>query len=168
MHHTHQSEKSVASARCINSQQRIAFGVRKTDTASRQLVAIHYNSKDRCIAFHYKEQRWDVFESLRLWDIPEAFRITLGRIEEAKPGTLVKAAALDDKNWQSSKRRTRRYISESPELLYINSPHLQAQSEEIAGYHVLTNIPWRDIPHILQLVCNAAAIEYGSPVNIPI
>jgi hypothetical protein len=53
-------------------------------------------------------------------------------------------------------------------LLCINSPHLQGQSESIAGYHVLTIIQWRDVPHIIKLVCRAAAIEYGSTANISI
>ena len=122
MHYTHQSEIFEASLGAVNSQQGIAFGAGKTDTTNRLLVALHYNAKDRCITFRYKVQRWDIFESLRLWDIPEAFKISLERIEEAKPGALAKAADLDDKDWQSNKRRTRRYIAESPDLLYINSP----------------------------------------------
>lgn len=116
--------------------------------------------------FRYSQGRWDVFESLRPWDIREALRVSLERVEEAVPGSLEKAVVLDDKNWQSQKRRTRRYIAESPDLLYIDSPHLQAQSEAVSGYHVLTNIPWRDVPHILRLVCEAAEIEYGSLANI--
>jgi len=166
MNHTHQSESLASSPRVDGSQPCIVFGARKIKTVNRQLLAIHYRSKDHCISFHYKAQRWDVFESFHPWDISEAFKTTLERIEEAKPGAISRAADLDDKNWQSNKRRTRRYIAESPDLLYINSPHLQAQSESIAGYHVLTNIPWRDVPHILQLVCRAAGIGYGSPANI--
>lgn len=71
--------------------------------------------------FRYKNERWDIFESLRPWDIREAIKIGLQRIEDAVPGTLEKAAELDDQNWRNNKRRTRRYIAEASELLYIDS-----------------------------------------------
>ncbi|WP_156782818.1 hypothetical protein [Acidihalobacter yilgarnensis] len=135
--------------------------------AHRQLKAIHCTVwKDRRIVFRYKDGRWDIFESIRPWDIRDALKTSLERIEEAVPGSMEKASSLDDKNWQSNKRRTRRYIAETPDLLYIESPHLQAQSEAVAGYHVLTNIPWRDVPHILRLACQAAEIDYGTLSNI--
>ena len=137
------------------------------NTTKRQLKAIHcIVRKDPRIVFRYKDGRWDVFESLRPWGIREALKISLERVEAAVPGALEKAAHLDDKNWQSNRRRSRRYIAESPELLYIESPHLQAQSEAVSRYHVLTNIPWRDVPLILRLACQAAEIEYGALSNI--
>ncbi len=137
------------------------------NTTSRQLVALYCRVwKDRRIVFRYKKQRWQIFESLRPWDIRDALKISLERIEEALPGALAKASALDDKNWQSTKRRTRRYIAESPDLIYINSSHLRAQIESVADYYVPTNIPWRDVPDILHLACKAAEIEYGSLATI--
>ena len=133
---------------------------------NRKLKALHCTVwKDRRIVFRYKDGRWDIFESIRPWDIREALKISLERIEEAVPGSIQKAANLDDKNWQSNNRRTRRYIAETPDLLYIGSPHLQAHSAEVAGYHVLTNIPWRDVPRILRLACEASEIEYGTLGN---
>ena len=137
------------------------------NATTRQLVALHCSvRKDRRIVFLYKKQRWQIFESLRPWDIREALKISLEIIEEAIPGALAKASALDDKNWQSNKRRTRRYIAENQNLIYINSPHLRAQVVSIAGYYVPTNIPWRDVPAILCLACKAAEIEYGSLATI--
>ena len=145
----------------------LALGAKEMNMARRQLKAIHCTVwRDRRIVFRYKEGRWDIFESIRPWDIREALKVSLEKVEKAVPGSLKIAANLDDKHWQSNRRRTRRYIAESPDLLYIESPHLQAQSEAVAGYHVLTNIPWRDVPHILRLVCEAAEIEYGSLANI--
>jgi hypothetical protein len=137
------------------------------DTTDRQLVALHCTVwKAKRIVFRYKAGRWEVFESLRPWDIREALKVSLERIDDAFPGGLAKAAELDDANWQASKRRTRRYIAESPDLIYIDSPHLQAQLETVRGFYVPTNIPWRDVPGILRLVCKAAGIEYGSLANI--
>ena len=116
--------------------------------------------RNRRIVFHYKIGRWNQFESLYPWDIREALQISLERVEEALPGSLERAANLDDENWLSSSRRTRRYIAERREFLYIESPHLQSQSQEVSGYYVTTNIPWRDVPTILRLLCQAARIEY--------
>ena len=137
------------------------------NTTNRQLVALYCGVwKERRIVFRYKKKRWQIFESLHPWDIREALKISLERIEEAFPGALAKASTLDDKNWQSTKRRTRRYIAERPDLIYIDSPHLRAQVETVAGYYVPTNIPWRDVPDILRLACKAAGIEYGSLATI--
>jgi hypothetical protein len=138
-------------------------------TPRRELKGVYCSvGKKRRIVFRYRCGRWDQFESLYPWCIREALRIGLERIDEAVPSSLDKAAKLDDENWLANNRRTRRYIAESPELLYIDSPHLQGQSEKVSGYHVTTNIPWRDVPNILRLICQAADLEYGSLADIPL
>src|SRR5581483_1989461 len=135
--------------------------------ANRKLIALHSRvSKEKRIVLRYKEGRWETFESLRPWDIREALKISLEKIEKAVPGAIAKAAKLDDKNFMSKTLRTRRYIAESPDLLYIESPHLRKHAEKVAGHYVVTNIPWRDVPHILKLACTAAGIEYGSLSSI--
>jgi hypothetical protein len=136
-------------------------------TAGRKLTAIYCSVwKTPRIVLHFKQQRWDVYESLRLWNIREALSVTLEQIESAYPGSLKKASEIDDKNWLKKTRRTRRYIAESPDLIYINRPHLAAQSQGVRGYHVPTNIPWRDVPIILRLVCRAAGLVYGTVASI--
>lgn len=134
-----------------------------SNSIQRKLIAIHCSFwKGKRLVFRYKEGRWESFESLSPWDIREALHTVMERIEDAVPGSIAKAAEIDDENWKNNKRRTRRYIAESPELLYIDSPHLQEHSEEVAGYYVVTNIPWRDVSGIVRLVCQAAGIKYGS------
>lgn len=118
------------------------------------------------IVFRYSKGRWGIYEAVSPWEIGEALSISLQKIEEAFPGSLEKAAQVDDKNWQCSKSRSRRYIAESPDLLYIASPHLKRQSVAISGFHVVTNISWAAVPNILRLVCDAAGIEYGNLSNI--
>lgn len=39
---------------------------------------------------------------------------------------------------------------------------LRNQSVQVAGHHVITNIPWRDVGVVLMLVCKAVDVEYGS------
>jgi hypothetical protein len=132
------------------------------NTSRRKLIAIHCTVwRDRRIVFRYKLGRWDTFDVFRPLDIREALHVALTRVEEAIPGSLAKAAEIDDKNWMKSKQRTRRYIAESPELIYIDRIDLRKQSEPVAGLHVLTNISWAKVPDILRLVCKAAAVEYG-------
>lgn len=134
---------------------------------TRELKAIHYSIwKNRCIVFRYKQNRWTIFESIHPYDIGEALEITMKKIEHASPGTLKKASNLDDNKWQSNRQRKRRYIAESPELLYIDSPHLTAQSVEVAGYYAVTNIPWRDVPRIFRLLTEAAEIDLTTLTRI--
>lgn len=140
-----------------------------TGAPRRELKGVYCSvGKKRRIVFRYRCGRWDQFESFYPWCIREAVRIGLERIDESVPSSLDKAAKLDDENWLANDRRTRRYIAESPELLYIDSPHLQGQSEKVSGYYVTTNIPWRDVPNILRLICKAAKLDFGSLSDIPL
>lgn len=141
----------------------VSGGIARPFTPKRVLKGIYCRvwGMEKRIVFDYRSGRWSFFESLSPWDIREALRVTLKRIEEAMPGSMEKAAILDDENWLANKRRTRRYIAENPDLLYIDSPHLKDQAEAIAGYYVITNIPWRDVPGILRLVCKAAGFKFG-------
>jgi hypothetical protein len=133
----------------------------------RQLIAVHCGVwRTKRIVFRFKDQRWDIFESFRPWDIREALKVTLEKVEKNIPGVLQKATEIDDQEWQSNRRRTRRYIAETPELLYIDSPHLTSQAEPVASYYVVTNISWRDVPGILRLVCKAGHIGYGSLAEV--
>ena len=87
------------------------------NTINGQLDAIYCRvATDRRIVFGYRKQRRQIFESIRPWDIREALQIGLKTIEEAFPGALAKASALDDDDWLSSRSRTRRYIAESPDV----------------------------------------------------
>ena len=125
----------------------------------KELKAIYASFwRGKRIVFRYSKGRWGIYEAVSPWEIGEALSISLQKIEEAFPGSLEKAAQVDDKNWQCSKSRSRRYIAESP--------HLKRQSVAISGFHVVTNISWAAVPNILRLVCDAAGIEYGNLSNI--
>ena len=148
----------------------VSAEIKRQSSTKRVLQGIYCRvwGKEKRIVFEYRSGRWRDFESFSPWDIREALRETLERIEHAVPGSLEKAAKLDDENWLMNRRRTRRYISEDPDLLYIESPHLKDQAEPIAGYYVITNIPWRDVSGILRLVCKAAGIKCSSLAEIRI
>ena len=111
--------------------------------------------------FRYEEPRWTIVETFRPPNIREAFRTAIGRVEDAVPGSLAKAAELDDAEFQSTGRRKRRYLAESPELLYLDSPHLKESAEPVGDYYVDTHIAWLRVPVVLKLLCQAAGIRFG-------
>lgn len=134
-----------------------------TSTSPRKLKTVYCTIwRERRLGFHYTQGRWAYYEVIRLHDIREAIRMTLERLEQGYPGALAKAAEIDDHNWLKNKRRTRRYIADMPEHIYIDSPHLIAQSEAVCGFHVPTNISWVQVPEILRLACQGAGIQYAS------
>jgi hypothetical protein len=129
----------------------------------RRLKAVYGTfRRDKRIALHYRQGRWDQYEIVKPLDIRDAIHLTLEAIEKSYPGALQKAAAIDDRNWLGNKQRTRRYIAERADLIYIDSPHLIAQSEAVCGFHAPTNVPWKQVWTILDLACQGAGILYGS------
>ena len=124
--------------------------------------------KNRRLIFRFREHgRWERFEAFRPWEVREALKVALERIEESVPGALSKAAELDDQEFQSNARRKRRYIAENKDLLYLNSPHLtERSSEPVKDHWVVTNIAWRDVPSIIRLVCEAAGVTYEPLGNL--
>ena len=62
-------------------------------TTDRQLVALHCTVwKAKRIVFRYKAGRWEVFELLRPWDIREALKVSLERIDDAVFGRVGKGS----------------------------------------------------------------------------
>jgi hypothetical protein len=84
----------------------------------KKLVGVYWRvSAGECLVFHFKERRWEVFESYQPFDIADALKVALGRIDEAIPGTLARAAKIDDDNWMRKKSRKRHYIAEERRVL---------------------------------------------------
>lgn len=112
------------------------------NTPGRKLVAIQFfGVKAKIIVFYYKTARWEYFETFAPRSIREALKVSLKIIDDEFPGALDKAAKLDDKDWQADRKRTRRYVAENPDIIYIDSPHLQGQVENVKGFFLPTNIP---------------------------
>ena len=130
--------------------------------SQRRLLAVYARvSSNKRIIFRYQMGRWDYVDSFHPHTIGEALKVAFERIEEARPGTLARAAQLDDDDFQTNKRRKRRYVAESRDLLYIESPYLEPESDTASGYWFITNIPWSNVPAMLRLACKAAEVQYG-------
>ncbi len=131
-----------------------------------ELQAIYFSPWmiPRRLVFRFKvDFRREIFEVFRPLEIREALKEGLERIEQSIPGSLAKACQLDDEDFQSNKRRKRRYIAEEKDLLYLDNPRLtEKATQPVADFWVITNIAWRDVPNILRLVCRAAGIQYGA------
>lgn len=70
---------------------------------------------------------------------------------------------LDDEDFQHSKLKTRRYIAEHRDVLYINSSHLtERYSEQVLGYWVATNIGSKEVSTIIGYACQAAGVKRES------
>ena len=128
---------------------------------NKKLVALRYNHKRRTISFRYEKPGWVISEKFHPSSVRETLRTTLETVEEAIPGSIAKAAELDDANQQFSKKQERRYVAETPDLLYLGSPHLAERYAELAGdYYVDTHHGWPSISKILNLICDAADIRF--------
>ena len=79
------------------------------------------------------------------------------------PDFMSRVAQLDDKQFQESKHKSRRYIAEHRDVLYIGSPHLtEKHSELVLGYWVATNIGRKEVGTIIGLACKAAGVKRES------
>ena len=76
---------------------------------------------------------------------------------------MSRVAALDDKQFQESKHKTRRYVAEHRDILYISSEHLtEKNSEQVLGYWVATNIGRKEVGTIVGFACQAAGVPRES------
>ena len=72
-------------------------------------------------------------------------------------------AQLDDKEFMSSKHKTRRYFAKSKDLLYIGNPKLTKQyAQEHSGYWYVTNIGAKEVSHISHMIAQVANIPCES------
>jgi hypothetical protein len=79
------------------------------------------------------------------------------------PDFMARLAQLDDKQWMKSKHKTRRYVAEHRDHVYINTEWLTDQhTEKVLGYWVATNIGRKEAWAIIGLACEAAGVRQES------
>lgn len=105
----------------------------------------------------------ELFEVYKSHTLHEFVSQLLTVLSSTSPEFMSKVAQLDDKQFQESKHKSRRYIAEHRDVLYINSPHLtEKHSEQVLGYWVATNIGRKEVGVITGLACQAAGVKRGS------
>jgi len=82
------------------------------------------------------------------------------------PGFMKDVAELDDQRFMASKHKTRRYVAEDRDLLYIDSPHLAEASKQVLGYWVVTNIGRNEAIAIAGFACRAAGVKSESMAKL--
>lgn len=105
----------------------------------------------------------ELFELYKPRTLHEFVSQLLTALSSTSPDFMSKVAQLDDKQFQDSKHKSRRYIAEHRDVLYINSPHLtERHSEQVLGYWVATNIGRKEVGVIVGLACQAAGVKRES------
>jgi hypothetical protein len=99
----------------------------------------------------------EVFELYKPKTLHEFVSQLLTVLSFTRADFMRRVAQLDDEEFQQSRHRTRRYIAEHRDVLYIDSKHLtEAHSEQVLGYWIATNIGRKEVGKIVGLACHAA------------
>ena len=86
----------------------------------------------------------------------------LQTLSDRDPEFMARVCATDEANRKASARRTRRYVAERKEDLYIDSPHLTDRySKAVGRYWVATNIGGNEASEI-TVIAAGASVRHSS------
>lgn len=101
----------------------------------------------------------DVFEVYKPRTLHDFVSQLLIVLSSTRSDFMSRIAAIDDKQFQESRHKTRRYVAEHRDVLYINSEHLtESNSEQVLGYWIATNIGRKEVGSIVGFACEAAGV----------
>lgn len=81
------------------------------------------------------------------------------------PSILFKVSVIDDNRFMANPQKTRRYVADKEELLYIDSPHLTEKfSRKVNDHWVATNIGCSETNAIVSAAAIAMAAK-RSPLS---
>lgn len=91
--------------------------------------------------------------------LPDLVEGVLRTILAAEPAAEKRLLATDDRAWQESKHRERRYFAETQELLYIGNPGLtEKYARCVNGLWMVTNIGRPEASTMIQEIRRASSI----------
>lgn len=114
------------------------------------------------LALHYitLDATAHVYEVRRYWSYGD---FVCGLVRELSKGDqdfVAKIMERDDAYWKNSEHKTRRYIAERHDLLYIGSPHLTEQhSKKVGEVWVATNIGRKEALAVSNMAAAARGIK---------
>ena len=81
---------------------------------------------------------------------------------------MLRLVRMETDRWQASKHKSRPYVVDRADLIYMNSPHLKDKSFEFCGYWVATNLGHKEVWSLVHMACEAAEVRYQSltPVKL--
>lgn len=105
----------------------------------------------------------DTYEVIKPRTLREFTRQLLVTLSGTHPDFMGRLAKLDDDQWMKSKHKTRRYVAEHQEHVYINSEHLvHKYTEQLLGYWVATDVGRKETTTLARLACEAAGVRRDS------
>lgn len=79
------------------------------------------------------------------------------------PSFMEAIAKIDDNEFMGSKHKSRRYIADQKDLLYIGNPKLaEKYAREQDGYWFITNIGAKETRRFARMAAKAAGVPCGS------
>lgn len=130
-----------------------------------KIVAVYVGliRRPRRFAIHRRiNPEREIFELHKPRTLRDFVRQLLEILSTTRADFMERLARLDDEQFQKSKLKTRRYIAERQDLLYINAEHLSDYSEKILDYWVATNIGRKEVGTIVGFACEAAGVKRES------
>jgi hypothetical protein len=129
---------------------------------ARRLIKMHTQllAKPYRVALRYIDTSGpkEVVELYRYFSYGDLAVGLLTNLAVEDPAFLSKVSQIDDKRFMASPHKTRRYIADQREHLYINSPHLEKHSRKVQEHWVVTNIGRLEV----LAIASAAAAATGA------
>lgn len=102
----------------------------------------------------------EVIELYRYYSYGDFVAGLLTTLAKENQDFLVKASEIDDERFMASPHKTRRYIANHRDLLYIDSPHLtDKHSRKVQDHWVVTNIGRSETFAIASAAARAAGVK---------
>ena len=117
----------------------------------------------RLVVHRHNAEGHDTYEVIKLRNLQELTRKLLVTLSSSHPDFMARLAKLDDDQWRKSKHRTRRYVAQHREHVYINSERLtDKKTEQLLGFWVATNVKRKEASTLSKLACEAAGVHRAS------
>lgn len=101
-----------------------------------------------------------IYEVYRHYSYGDFIFGLLSSLSEGDAGFMNNIQKLDDRKWQASPHKTRRYIAERQDLLYIGSPHLtEKHSRKLGDCWIATNIGRVEALAIANMAAEAKGLK---------
>ena len=117
----------------------------------------------RFVVHRMKSSGRDTYEVFKPRTLRDFIIELLTTLNETRPDFMARLEKLDDDQWMKSKHKTRRYVAEHRDHVYINAERLtDKNTEQMLGYWVATNIGRKEASTIVSLACEAAHVRRES------
>lgn len=126
-----------------------------------------FNRPLRIVFRRRREARWHQYEVHRPKDRISGVATVIELLSDEDSSFLDKFLSVDEARYQSSPRRSRRYIHRERSGLYCPArSDLAGYARPIAGLWLATNLNQTVMETVIQEACEAAGVECGRLSNL--